>query len=61
MLKVFTCEVCGYTFMKDTTGDIPTRTSYPCIHCGSKSSESKKKDDLSARSAKGATVIPSKI
>ena len=46
MLKVFTCEVCGYTFMKDTTGDIPTRTSYPCIHCGSKSSESKKEDDL---------------
>ena len=44
MLKVLTCEVCGYTFMKDTTGDIPTRTSYPCIHCGSRSSESGKED-----------------
>lgn len=58
MLKVFTCEVCGYTFMKDTTGDIPTRTSYPCIHCGSRSSESEKKDDLSARSAKGTNRCP---
>lgn len=61
MLKVFTCEVCGYTFMKDTTGDIPTRTSYPCIHCGSKSSESKKGDNLSARSAERSTITTPKI
>ena len=44
MLKVFTCGVCGYTFMKDTTGDIPDRKSYPCIHCGSKSTESDERE-----------------
>lgn len=44
MLKVFICEACGCTFMKDTTGDIPDRKSYPCIHCGSKSTESDERE-----------------